>query len=266
MRDGKPSRCRRRPRRFLTTSAFTLGAKLRLLREPFVAPDAAGVEESIAAFVRRRLGDEFLDYAIDPFVAGIYAGDPERISVPAAFPRLLALEQKYGSLIKGQILGARERRKSEEVAKNTAKSFSFRERHADADRRARRARVARVHCGVRVRADRARRGRHRVRSTATRGGEPFALRGARRRRRHAGAYAAAAIVRDLAPDAAQALGRDRVRADRDRREPRTGAPTSRIRCAGFGFLVPKKERRQRPGLAVLEQHVRRAARRTAPCC
>ena len=126
VRRGKPVALPTSPRAFLTTPAFTLGAKLRLLREPFVARGPAGVEESVGAFVRRRLGSEFLDYAIDPFVAGIYGGDPERISVSAAFPRLLALEQKYGSLIKGQILGARERRRNKEAAKNAAASFSFR--------------------------------------------------------------------------------------------------------------------------------------------
>ena len=113
------------PGAFFSTSLFSLSAKLALLREPFVAASPADAEESIAAFVRRRLGTEFLDYAIDPFVAGIYAGDPETISVPAAFPKLHALEQRWGSLIKGQIFGASERKRQKEEAKNTAKSFSF---------------------------------------------------------------------------------------------------------------------------------------------
>jgi oxygen-dependent protoporphyrinogen oxidase len=113
------------PLAFVGTRLFSPAAKLALLREPFVKPAAAGVEESIAAFVRRRLGAEFLDYAIDPFVAGIYAGDPEQISVPAAFPKLHALEQRWGSLIRGQLLGAAERRRQTSVAKNSARSFSF---------------------------------------------------------------------------------------------------------------------------------------------
>ena len=110
---------------FVGTRLFSLAAKLALLREPFVARCAPGVEESIADFVRRRLGTEFLDYAIDPFVAGIFAGDPEQISVPAAFPKLHALEQRWGSLIRGQILGGAERRRQKGEAKNTARSFSF---------------------------------------------------------------------------------------------------------------------------------------------
>lgn len=125
VRDGRLTALPTSPGAFLSTPLFSLSAKLALLREPFVAKAAAGVEESIAAFVRRRLGTEFLDYAIDPFVAGIYAGDPEQISVPAAFPKLHALEQRWGSLIKGQILGAGERKRQKEQAKNTARSFAF---------------------------------------------------------------------------------------------------------------------------------------------
>lgn len=126
LRDGALEPLPMSPPAFLRTRLFSWRAKLGLLCEPFVAKAAAGSEETVAAFVRRRLGDEFLDYAIEPFVAGIYAGDPDLLSVPAAFPRLAALEQNYGSLIRGQILGARQRRKSAEKAKNTAASFSFR--------------------------------------------------------------------------------------------------------------------------------------------
>jgi oxygen-dependent protoporphyrinogen oxidase len=125
VRNGRLTALPTSPGAFFTTPLFSASAKLALLREVFVAAAPAESEESIAAFVRRRLGSEFLDYAIDPFVAGIYAGDPEAISVRAAFPKLHALEQRYGSLIRGQILGARERRRQKEAAKNTAKSFSF---------------------------------------------------------------------------------------------------------------------------------------------
>lgn len=110
---------------FLTTELFTPRAKLGVLREPFVPRRQPGGEESIAAFVIRRLGREFLDHAIDALVAGVYAGDPFKLSVEQAFPKLAALEQKYGSLIKGQILGARERKKRGEVAKDRARKFSF---------------------------------------------------------------------------------------------------------------------------------------------
>lgn len=111
---------------FLKTSLFSLKAKLALATEPFCSRlPADAEEESLADFVRRRLGQEFLDYAINPFVAGVYAGDPENLSVKYGFPKLYALEQKYGSMIRGQILGARERRKSGSVSKDRAKQLSF---------------------------------------------------------------------------------------------------------------------------------------------
>ena len=113
------------PLGFFTTPLFTWGAKWAVLREPFRPARRDGVEESIADFVRRRLCEEFLAHAIDALVAGIYAGDPERLSVQQAFPRLAALEERYGSLIKGQILGARERKRRGEVAKDRAPKFSF---------------------------------------------------------------------------------------------------------------------------------------------
>jgi oxygen-dependent protoporphyrinogen oxidase len=113
------------PLGFFTTNLFTAGAKLAVLREPFVPRRRDGVEESIAQFVVRRLNQEFLDQAIDALVAGIYAGDPYQLSLPHAFPKLKALEDKYGSLIKGQIFGAGARKRSGEIAKDRAPKFSF---------------------------------------------------------------------------------------------------------------------------------------------
>jgi protoporphyrinogen/coproporphyrinogen III oxidase len=113
------------PLGFFTTKLFTTKAKLAVLREPFVPPRRDGKEESVAEFVVRRLGQEFLDHAIDALVAGVYAGDPYKLSVPQAFPKLGQLEARYGSLIKGQIFGARERKRRGEVAKDRAPKFSF---------------------------------------------------------------------------------------------------------------------------------------------
>ena len=113
------------PLGFLTTDLFTPRAKLAVMLEPFVPARRDGMEESIAEFVVRRLGREFLDHAIDAMVAGVYAGDPAKLSVQQAFPKLAALEATYGSLIKGQIFGARDRRKRGEIAKDRAPKFSF---------------------------------------------------------------------------------------------------------------------------------------------
>ncbi|MEO8168378.1 MAG: protoporphyrinogen oxidase, partial [bacterium] len=111
------------PGSFLSSSLWTLAGKLRLLKEPFVGRSVK--DETIAEFVERRLGKEFLDYAINPFVAGVYAGNPEHLSVRAAFPKLYALEQKYGGLVKGMVKGRRERKQRSEKAKDRAKMFSF---------------------------------------------------------------------------------------------------------------------------------------------
>ena len=91
------------PGAFLSTRLFSVRAKLRLATEIVRPRGRRSAEESIAEFTVRRLGREFLDYAIDPFVGGVYAGDPGRLSVRHAFPKLLALEQEHGSLLRGAI-------------------------------------------------------------------------------------------------------------------------------------------------------------------
>ncbi|MEJ5238317.1 protoporphyrinogen oxidase [Limisphaera sp. VF-2] len=125
VRDRRPVALPSSPLGFFTTRLFSWRAKWAVLREPFVPARRDDQEESIADFVRRRLNQEFLDHAIDALVAGIYAGDPERLSVQQAFPKLAALEREYGSLIRGQILGARARKRRGEVAKDRAPKFSF---------------------------------------------------------------------------------------------------------------------------------------------
>ncbi|MEW5902415.1 MAG: protoporphyrinogen oxidase, partial [Acidobacteriota bacterium] len=111
------------PLSFLKTDLWSARGKLRLLGEPFIGRGAG--EESVAQFVARRLGKELLDYGINPFVAGVYAGDPSLLSVRHAFPKLHALEAKYGGLIKGMIRSRRERKARKEVAKDRARLFSF---------------------------------------------------------------------------------------------------------------------------------------------
>lgn len=98
---------------------FSLRAKLRLLKEPFVrtkSPEG----ESVAAFFERRLGREIVERAADPFISGIYAGNPETLSIRAAFPRLFELEKTHGSLFVGSL-----RSKTEKADKNFPRTFSF---------------------------------------------------------------------------------------------------------------------------------------------
>jgi oxygen-dependent protoporphyrinogen oxidase len=112
MRDGKLVAAPSGPKSFLRSGLFSASAKLRALREPFIPPAQGEHEESVARFVERRLGREFLDYAINPFVSGIYAGQPERLSIRYGFAKIYDLEQGSGSIIKGAIGLARKRRKA----------------------------------------------------------------------------------------------------------------------------------------------------------
>ncbi len=123
IRDGRMHVLPMKPGAFLKSKLWTTPAKVRLLKEPFVGRGIG--EESIAAFVERRLGKEFLDYAINPFVSGVYAGDPAMLSVQSAFPKLYALERDYGGLVRGMIGGARARKRRAEKSKDRAKMFSM---------------------------------------------------------------------------------------------------------------------------------------------
>ena len=127
LRHGKLIALPLSPPAFFATRLFSSRAKLRLLCEPFIGRGAQDAEETVADFVRRRLGTELLDYAINPFVGGVYAGNPATLSVSAAFPRLHELEQQHGSLIRGQLAGARERARNPEKSKQSAPMFAFRE-------------------------------------------------------------------------------------------------------------------------------------------
>ena len=125
LRDGVLHPLPMSPPAFLKTKLFSGGAKLRLLAEPFIGRSKDGYYQSISDFVRRRLGREFLDYAINPFVAGVYAGNPDNLSVKSAFPKLYALEEKYGGLIVGTVKSIKERKQRAEKSKQSAKMFSF---------------------------------------------------------------------------------------------------------------------------------------------
>jgi oxygen-dependent protoporphyrinogen oxidase len=102
VRDGRPTPLPQSVSSFLSTDLFSIRAKLRLLAEPFIGRSEAD-DESVAHFTRRRLGREVLEYAIAPFVGGVFAGTPEDLSVRHAFRRLATLEDEYGSLFLGAV-------------------------------------------------------------------------------------------------------------------------------------------------------------------
>jgi oxygen-dependent protoporphyrinogen oxidase len=95
---------------FLTSPLLSWHGKLGLLAERFRRPRRGGGEESVAAFAQRRAGKEAAEVLADALVTGIYAGDPALLSIRAAFPRLTAMEEQYGSVMKGFGQAARQRR------------------------------------------------------------------------------------------------------------------------------------------------------------
>ncbi|MGV8096441.1 MAG: protoporphyrinogen oxidase [Mangrovibacterium sp.] len=106
----------------ISTPLFSFSDKLRLLGEPFRKP-GTDPNETLAGMVRRRMGESFLRYAVDPFILGIYSGDPEQLVTRYALPKLYNLEQKYGSFIGGSIKKAKEP-KTEREKKVTREVFS----------------------------------------------------------------------------------------------------------------------------------------------
>ncbi len=104
------------------TPLFTLKDKFRILGEPFRKP-GNNPDETVADLVVRRLGRSYLEYAVDPFISGIYAGDPGSLITRYALPKLYALEQNYGSFIKGSIAKMKDKKSPEEL-KVTREVFS----------------------------------------------------------------------------------------------------------------------------------------------
>ncbi len=103
---------------FLKSKLISWPGKLRLAFEPFGGKPPMDVDETLAAFARRRLGDEALRKLIGPMVSGIFAGDPDTMSLQSCFPRIAELEREYGSLIWAMIKLAKKKKK--EIAEGKA--------------------------------------------------------------------------------------------------------------------------------------------------
>jgi len=100
VRKGRLTRLPMSPAELLTTRLLSNSAKLAIFMEPLLDAGDSPLEESIAAFVRRRFNQEVLDYIVNPFIAGMFAGDPEQLSLRHATPKLHALERGHGSVMK----------------------------------------------------------------------------------------------------------------------------------------------------------------------
>jgi len=105
---------------FLKSGLISWPGKLRLAMEPFIPKRTDGADETLASFGRRRLGEEALQKLIAPMVSGIFAGNPETMSLRSCFPRIAELEEEYGSLVRAMIKLAK--KKQQEAAQGKAVS------------------------------------------------------------------------------------------------------------------------------------------------
>jgi oxygen-dependent protoporphyrinogen oxidase len=126
VRRGRLIRLPMSPPELLTSRLLSNTAKLAIFGEPLIEASDTALDESVAAFVRRRFNQEVVDYIANPFVAGTFAGDPEQLSLRHALPQLQALERVQGSVMKGlnQRLKAR---KGSEVTDSSNGMISFRD-------------------------------------------------------------------------------------------------------------------------------------------
>jgi len=93
-----------------TTPLFSLRSILGIFWEMTCRPRVRTTDISLAEFVRSHFGQELVDYALNPFVSGVYAGDPEKLSTRYSFPSLWQAERTHGSVLRGLIAGAKERK------------------------------------------------------------------------------------------------------------------------------------------------------------
>ncbi|MCC2546789.1 protoporphyrinogen oxidase [Hymenobacter sp. BT175] len=101
LRGGQYRKLPGSPPALLASGFFSLKTKLHLLRELRRPAGPVNEQETLGNFFRRRFDQEIVDYALNPFISGIYAGDPDQLLVHKTFPSLPRLEQTYGSVLKG---------------------------------------------------------------------------------------------------------------------------------------------------------------------
>ena len=109
--EGKLHMLPESPLAFFSSNLLSLYGRLRIIGE-IVTPKGREDDETLADFARRRLGREAFEKLIDPMASGIYAGDPERMSLKSCFPRIYDLENTYGSLIRALIKLQREAKRT----------------------------------------------------------------------------------------------------------------------------------------------------------
>lgn len=123
VRRGQPIAAPLSPPAFLKSPLFSLGAKFSLFTELLARPRLRHADVSLEEFIRAHFGRELVDYALNPFVAGVYAGNPAKLSAKLSFPKLWELERTHGSLLRGQMAAAKAKTPAQRA---TAGIISFR--------------------------------------------------------------------------------------------------------------------------------------------
>ncbi len=111
------------PQAMLASTFLGAASRWKIASEAFRRTKPPAAEESVASFVRRKFGHEILEYLVSPFVSGVYAGDPEQLSLKAAFPTLDEWERQYGSVVRGA-MKSRAESKANSASQAGAKSES----------------------------------------------------------------------------------------------------------------------------------------------
>lgn len=222
------------PPAFFTSGLLDWSSKFKILTEVLRTTRPPEPDESIAAFTRRKFSAQLLERLVAPFVSGIYAGDPEQLSLRAAFPRLYSAERSSGSVVRGMVAAAK---KSKPVAKPRRRASLISFRHGNealVSTLAERVSPA-LQCNVRVFTIAREGGGFALKMEGAAGGEELHC---ERVVIAAPTAAAASLLQDLAPEVSASLRQI------------TYSPVAVVSLAykrsqvgrtldGFGFLVPR---------------------------
>ena len=122
--NGKLQKVPMSPPAFLTSGFVGLGTKVALLRDVIGKSMPPKNDESIADFVRRKFSAEMLDRLVGPFVSGVYAGDPEKLSLRSAFPTIYEAETSQGSVVRGMLSNGKKQPSDQPRQRPTLLSFA----------------------------------------------------------------------------------------------------------------------------------------------
>ncbi len=125
LRGGKPVAAPTSPPGLFSSPLFSFGTKVRVFSELLRPRRVRTTDISLAEFIESHFGRELVDYGLNPFVSGVYAGDPQKLSARYAFPTLWAAERSHGSIIRAQIAAAKERKRQGDTRRGPPAIISF---------------------------------------------------------------------------------------------------------------------------------------------